>query len=400
MKVIACTGFGNTGSSAATDFFSEFSNVHVVSHLFECTFLHEADGLYDLEMAVAEGHRLKVDLAVKRFLKLAYSLQSSEYRDYFDGKFLEFTLDFVSNTIGFHWDGWWHRAFEENPLTRKQKLIKDYLNAKLKTQISEYGLYETDSWTPSYLPCIDECYECDINHFREEAKKYVSRLLETENTDGKEYLAIDQLLPPISAEKYIHYFDDIKIVVIDRDPRDLYLCNNLFWGSRYLPTFDIDTYIKWFKKTRELVSNTENVMVLKFEDFIYNYEKNEDKLLEFTGLEKCNHVSRYTVLQPEKSMKNTRLFEIYDNYAGEVDLISQNLGKYLYNYSLVSIPENSRSNEKKKVIPIKDLILDCDAEFKRNKFDIHVIFFVIKKSLYTLLLLPYKVVRHIWHVIH
>ena len=55
MKIITCTGYGNSGSSAATDFFSEFSNVQLVPHDFECTFIHEADGLYDLEKAIEEG---------------------------------------------------------------------------------------------------------------------------------------------------------------------------------------------------------------------------------------------------------------------------------------------------------------------------------------------------------
>ena len=79
MKIITCTGFGNSGSSAVTDLLSEFNNIIIIPHDFECTFIHETDGLYDLECAIKEGHRLKVDLAVKRFILLSINL-NNEYK--------------------------------------------------------------------------------------------------------------------------------------------------------------------------------------------------------------------------------------------------------------------------------------------------------------------------------
>ena len=72
--VLTCTGYGGTGSSAATNILEEFSSVFSFGNKFECTLIHEADGIRDLEKALDEGHRLKVDLACKRFLDLMKNL--------------------------------------------------------------------------------------------------------------------------------------------------------------------------------------------------------------------------------------------------------------------------------------------------------------------------------------
>ena len=116
LKIISCAGFGNTGSSIITDFLSEFSCMKLVGgSSFEFFLLHENDGIRDLEVALLEGHRLKVDLAIKRFLKLVNELNNNNpsgpnYKDYFNGKFLEYTYEYLNSLGVISWErGWWHR---------------------------------------------------------------------------------------------------------------------------------------------------------------------------------------------------------------------------------------------------------------------------------------------------
>lgn len=372
MKIITCTGFGNSGSSAATDFFSEFENVKVIPHDFECTFIHESDGLYDLEKAIEEGHRLKVDLAVKRFLLLAENLQKNEYYRFFDGNFLDETYTFINKVIGCKWTGWWHRAFETKKVTKKEKLYSLYLNRKfVKAQKKQnYSLYENDSWMPSYLPGIDEYYDCDIEKFRSEAKNYLEILFNLLNKEKKEYILIDQLLPPIHSELYLHYFDNIKVVIVDRDPRDYYVCNNLFWGSRYIPSSNLDTYISWYKKTRECVFESDNVKKIYLEDFVYNYESISKAIIEFVGLKENNHINKGKLLIPENSKKNTLVFTKYINYSNDVSIISQKLQSSLFNYSNLQI---NNDNKLLMSIPTIKQLENFDS-LRKNK--ISIFFFI------------------------
>jgi hypothetical protein len=44
-KLLTCTGYGFTGSSAGTNILEEFQTVKSLGDKFECAFLHEADGM-------------------------------------------------------------------------------------------------------------------------------------------------------------------------------------------------------------------------------------------------------------------------------------------------------------------------------------------------------------------
>lgn len=69
-KIITCTGFGGTGSSAISDLFKEFDNVKSCGN-FEFSLAHEVDGISDLQHAIVDDfHRNKTTEAIYRFQKL------------------------------------------------------------------------------------------------------------------------------------------------------------------------------------------------------------------------------------------------------------------------------------------------------------------------------------------
>lgn len=359
MRVITCTGYGTTGSSAATDFFSEFENVCIVPHTFECTFIHEAGGLYDLEKAVEEGHRFKVDYAVHKFLNLCSFLQKKEYGKFFNSLFFKITKDFVENTFVCCWHGWWHRSAEASPKTLKNRLL--YERAKIHYDTlqknKDYALYEADTWMPSYQPYTNQYYLCDVKKFRNAAKKYVSQLMRELNVNNSDFLLVDQLLPPIKPELYLHYFDDIKVIVVDKDPRDYFLANKLFWGERYIPT-DVDKYIYFYSQTRGAKINSEYVKYINFEELIYKYEEISNVLIKFAGLNSNWHKKNRTFFIPEKSKKNTMIFLRYSNYSEEMGKLERELSSYLFDFS--GLEDEFEQLQQKYEYPIVDDIFFCD----------------------------------------
>lgn len=340
LKLITCTGYGNSGSSAGTDFFKEFSSVQVPFDNFECTFLHETDGIADLAYALeCEGHRLKADLAVKRFLNLVRNLNKNYgYAHYFKNTFLTCMQDYIEDLVSCTWKGAWHRSgenYKENP---REKARRDfslmYFDEKYRKK--HYSLYESDSWRPQYIPYDNQYYTNAKERFIPITKKYLHRLFSILQSDKYEYTVIDQLLPANSNNLYARYFDWVKTIIIDRDPRDLYFANKVFWGSRYIPTENINIFIQWFKETRydQLHTKSPDILYIKLEDLIYNYEKTAQQLIQFIDINPNLHTQKYKFFNPKKSAVNTRLWSRYRHkFADDIQKIEKELAPFCFDYS-------------------------------------------------------------------
>ena len=140
MQVITSTGFGDSGSSAITDLLSEYDGIKSYGSEWECTFLHCPDGLADLENAIQEGHRLKVDYAINRFLKLSKILSEQEnYKKAFKGKFWELSLKFVNDISEIVWNGMYEERLNDFTIektilyTIQTKILKSYFTRHIQT---------------------------------------------------------------------------------------------------------------------------------------------------------------------------------------------------------------------------------------------------------------------------
>ena len=288
MKVISCAGFGCTGSSIITDFFREVSNVYSVGgNGLEFFLLHEPDGIKDLETALVEGHRFKADLAIKRFMRLVNNLyyhnpSGPNYKDFFNGKFLEITNEYLASLNIISWErGWWHRIFEDND-NKLHRLIKKFRFQSYAKKA--YHLYEPDSWKPTYTGYKKEYYaHIDRGQFEQKTKAYLSRLFSEIDTDA-EYLLFDQLFPPSNAGEYTNYFDSVKVFIVDRDPRDLYFANKVFWGCGFIPMDSAAIFTEWYRNTREATKITPNVCLVSFEDFIFKTDETLRFAMDFVGI--------------------------------------------------------------------------------------------------------------------
>ena len=346
LKFIICTGYGNSGSSAGTDFFKEFSSVQVPFDNFECTFLHETDGIADLAYALEhEGHRLKADLAVKRFLNLVRNLNKNYgYAHYFKNNFLPCMTDYIEELVTCKWKGGWHRGAEVKKETLKDKARKDlsFIYFDEKYRRAHYALYESDLWHPQYIPYENQYYTNAKERFLPITKKYIQKLFSFLESSECEYSVIDQLLPANSNDLYARFFDWIKTIIIDRDPRDLYFANKVFWGARYIPTHNIDIFIQWFKETRreQIKQQSSDVLHIKLENLIYDYKKTTQELMRFTGISPHAHTQKFKFFNPEKSKVNTRLWLKYKhNFSNDIKKIEQELAPFCFDYSKYNLKE-------------------------------------------------------------
>ena len=145
------------------------------------------------------------------------------------------------------------------------------------------------------------------------------------------------IILPFNLYRIDNYFDDlVKIIVIERDPRDVFLSNKYNWVKiNYgvpMP-FDAKEFCDYYRKMREseIPSNSNKILRIRFEDLIYNYEDELKKIMKFLNFTPKDHIHKKLRFDPSKSIKNTQLFSD-EKYADEVKIIEKNLKEYLYDF--------------------------------------------------------------------
>ena len=332
MKIITCAGYFCTGSSAVTDFFLEFDNCSSVGD-YEFRFLRDPDGIRDLEFKLIENNdRENTSFAIKRFIRYTDSLNGGVirkgYKRFMDKNFKRFTNEYINNITELKSEVWWH---QDQIAKGKVFHFIDLLFGKfchIFNPIGRASLLKSGH-EKVYFSAIDK------EMFYAYTKEYVKNVLSCMNKKDSEFLMVDQLVPPSNINDYLKYFDDIKVIVVDRDPRDLYIIEKIKkWGN--IPAKSVEEYCKWFEIIRRHRKNEifdkEKVLFIRFEDLIYNYESTTAELAEFVGILMQNHKLPKTKLNPEISIKNTNLKVKYPKYKNDILYIEENLSEYLYDF--------------------------------------------------------------------
>ena len=335
-KVITCTGYYCTGSSAITDLFSEFDNVSCKGEV-EMRFVYDPYGISDLEYNIIDNpNRHNTDNAIKKFLYIMKFWSRvgpiKRYEKHFNNKLMFLTYQYVKELVTFKYTGSWHYDIYERGrifyiFDRLFYKIKQLLNRLFNCKFQGRGLISKNA--NSYL--------CNINEkgFIEATKKYTRNLINEYDKEDKEFIMMDQVVPSSNIERYIRYFDDIKVVVVDRDPRDVFLFEMLKLRGTIVP-HDVKQFCEWYKWTRSLDKNknsctNKNIKYIYFEDLIYHYDETVESLIDFVGLDKNNHVNKFKYFKPEISKKNTRLWEQNSIYNEDIKYIEKELSIFLYN---------------------------------------------------------------------
>ena len=111
---------------------------------------------------------------------------------------------------------------------------------------------------------------------------------------------------------------------------------------------DPETYCKWYEYTRRHRNieecEAENIMLILFEDMIYNYDETIKQIENRLGINRLDHIHPKTKFIPERSINNTQIWrrlnltEIQQN---ELSYIENNLRCYLYNFPKIEIKKTS-----------------------------------------------------------
>ena len=81
----------------------------------------------------------------------------------------------------------------------------------------------------------------------------------------------------------------------------------------------------------EEIKKLDNILFIKFEDLILNYEFTKDKIIKFLNIDKKKVDLNKRTFLPHKSSKNIGLYKSLDRkYYKAIEYIEENLKDYLY----------------------------------------------------------------------
>lgn len=337
-SIIIVTGYMGSGSSAISDLLSEFTNFEGNNGDFEYIFLHCPDGLFDLEDKLLHGNNvIRSDEAICRFedcMKTLYNTKNfwpGMYKDRVSKDFMNIVNSFIDNLTEFKYedDVYWY--FQQIPNSFEMQLrifIKRVISflsfkkinfkATLKYKGMRIAYPNSETFYAKARQLLDDFY----------------RLLGIE----KHNLILDQFLLPHNLYRLNNYFDsNTKVIVVERDPRDVYVLNKYIWMKNNCPVpypVDVEKFCHYYKKMREaeVCYKDERILRIHFEDLVYNYDETLNLICSFLNLSDSEHLLKHKKFNPNVSINNTQVFKKIEKDYEEIKTIERELFEYLYKF--------------------------------------------------------------------
>lgn len=333
-RIIVPTGYMGSGSSAITDLIAEYKDCDNKNRDFEYVFLHCPNGLFDLEDKLLLGNNaLRSDEALRTFEKCMKDLYDRKYwwvgnyKKILSENFDAITRKYISSITQFNFNGFWYMHEKTNVKMFWKlcinKMIKLLSFNKIKPKrVLKYN----DGMRMSFI---------DEETFYKLSSEYIKDVLKEISTEDN--LVLDQLLLPFNLHRVDNYFgDELKVIAVERDPRDVFILNKYIWGKRNLTVpmpLEVNEFCEFYRNMRksEIPTNSKKVLRIKFEDLIYQYDKTIDQIEKFMKFDKSDHIKPLTRFNPKISIKNTQLFNCKE-YEKEAKIIEKELKEYLYDF--------------------------------------------------------------------
>lgn len=330
--LVGVSGFGSTGSGAVMDFLREFDEVGA-GHNLELSFIYDPNGILELEnrLVLNPIRFYSADAGIKSFRKIIYSYDLERYvKKYMSlDEFRSISDDYINDLVTLKYEGGlWH--YDRRQVGKIKYFFKYILGHKYLRIFDKINKKQPKKF-------FNDCMYITVHgeEFYEATRKYTSRLISTMAGADKEIIALDQPFPSNNPESCFKFFEQkCKAIVVNRDPRDVYLIskmNSRGWEMRFTPTDTVEEFICFYKDQMNTIKEYSNdVLYVQFEDLIYDYENGTAKIKDFLGLK--NHKTPKSHFDPAVSIANTQMFLRYPELSEDIKKIEDNLQEFLYDF--------------------------------------------------------------------
>ena len=250
-----------------------------------------------------------------------------------NGKAKLLTDQYLDNLIQAKWIGLEQGQY----LVRKSEWFYKHVGMRIRNKIIP-RLSPEFCWKYEPYPLAEMEFSICPERFIEYTHEYVNNILKTIGLDINKNIVLNQPFPGNNPVPYMKYFPNSKAIVVDRDPRDVFVfLKNVFPGHSYsVPLENVEVFCEYFANMHKNICHTLNhpdVLYLHFEDLVYHYQESTDKIKKFLSLEKSTFPQKYFI--PLESEANTQVFLEHGNQE-EIAIIEKKLNKYLYDFTVVT----------------------------------------------------------------
>lgn len=330
--VIGLCGFGYSGSGAVYDLLREYDGITITQDC-EMSFLYRPDGLTDLQYQLNHPTRFfSSDYAIKRYRNKIHKFFRNHpeiwgLKDYKD--IYSLTDSYLDSLTDVKWKGWWSQdaayleGFSFFVYRLLNKVTAPFPGLNIKMQKS---LYYRDM-------ALSVC----PNDFVEKTQQYLVRLYSILGYDiESDIVILNQGFSADNPSATSVFYKNSKAIVVDKDPRDLYLLlkRESFQDCAWTPTDNVMDFIKYYKLIRRdyIGIDKEKELLIKMENMVYEYESTVSQIENYLGVEKDKHTQPLKFFNPQKSINNTQLFRKYPDMKNDIDLIEKELEQYLFDF--------------------------------------------------------------------
>ena len=282
----------------------------------EFRILKDPHGLQDLYRAITEIKSPEyVDFAIHKYLWLCKNLARPNHRLYkvgfgyqqaFKQKFISETVKLIGELTDYRYPLDWHLLqFERGLIMQLPGRMLRLLPRKLRK-----------AHRPRRLGRMVLKTDAEVIELM---RGYLNELFQIYDSHGLEMIGLHN---GTSAQSFKAWrfakllCPDAKLVIVDRDPRDVYVNFRLDSYSRYLPATGFEEEkLEFFARFYESVradsrqyAEDASVKIMQFEQFCLDYDAALRTLKDFLQLDSLEHTRRQAIFDPARSRENVKLW--------------------------------------------------------------------------------------------
>lgn len=351
--IIGITGYGATGASACIDLLKEFDEIQSYRSGFEFQLLQQPDGICDMKYYLTNaGRRLSTICSLRRFEKNISNPRNFHINRVTGGKYKALTQEYFDALVQLSWNG----KSSYDPVDMQSILNAMWLRRPNRALHRLLARVNKDwTWPPAQKRNFSFLNEEEFNQI---TTKYLYAVLESCGFSMEKPLMLEQIFDTASPTEGMEYFQDARSIIVDRDPRDVFIITNVTLKSfcGFMPNSgNVEDFVTYYRALHKTRSQDPRVMYLQYEDLIYDYESTIAALAEFTGLD---HVKKGVYFKPQCSINNTQQYLNHPEVRSSIEYIEEHLADLLYPF------EEKKDNIHFTPIKMKSFEQQSDADKK------------------------------------
>lgn len=325
-RYVDLSGYGFSGKHAVIDLLREFRGYAVPHFAYEFLLLRIQGGILDLEDAlVRDWSPIRSDAAIRRFRRLVrrlgvrnsfrhprslFEAVGWNYDAVYGGRFLVLSEAYLDRLVAASWVADW-------PYPRAELGGLELFARKAALRLGARRAFDVRvslSFPEDFVSITGE---------------YLDAVLSSNVPEGTTAIVMHNAFEPFQPQRCLKFFERAKCVVVDRDPRDIYVQQL----SHRPMAVGVRDFIARFRVFRAAAARfhveSPDILRLRFEALVTRYDETVDRILAHLGETRDTHAHPRRYFDPAQSIRNIGLHRQHPDRAA-IALIERELADYCY----------------------------------------------------------------------